>query len=119
MVDLGPRLIATTHHSALAGPYHRNGKTILDVHHGFDGSPENFRAIAARHHATYLLICPGFPEGTVYQARSPQGFYAELIRGEVPTWLKPVPLRSGVDLPYTLYRIDYSAAGREKVPQQR
>ncbi|EZP73387.1 hypothetical protein BV96_00826 [Sphingomonas paucimobilis] len=119
MVDLGPRLIATTHHSAIAGPYHRNGKVILDVHHAFDGPPAAFRPIAARHHATYLLICPGFPEGTVYQARSPQGFYAGLMLGEVPGWLKPVPLRTGLTLPYTLYRIDYSAAGGEKASQQR
>lgn len=119
MVDLGPRIIATTHHSALAGPYHRNGKVILDLHHAFDGSPDAFRPIAARHHATYLLICPGFPEGTVYQARSPRGFYAGLMRGERPGWLHPVSLKSGFALPYTLYRIDYSAPGGEKVPQQR
>lgn len=119
MVDLGPRLIATTHHSAVAGPYHRNGAVILDLHHAFDGSAEAFRPIAARHHATYLLICPGFPEGTVYQSRSPRGFYAGLIRGEVPGWLKPVTLKSGFALPYTLYRIDYSTAGSEKVAQQR
>ncbi|HEX7876192.1 MAG TPA: hypothetical protein VF489_06360 [Sphingobium sp.] len=109
MVDLGPRIIATTHHSAIAGPYHRNGQTILDVHHAFDGPADAFRAIAGRHHATYLLICPGFPEGTVYQARSPRGFYAGLMRGTVPSWLKPVPLRTALTLPYTLYRIDYRA----------
>jgi hypothetical protein len=119
MVDLGPRLIATTHHSALAGPYHRNGKVILDLHHAFDGSPEAFRPIAARHHATYLLICPGFPEGTVYQSRSPRGFYAGMMRGDVPSWLHRVPLKSGFTLPYTLYRIDYSAADGKKVSQQR
>lgn len=119
MVDLGPRIIATTHHSAIAGPYHRNGKVILDVHHAFDGPAEAFRPVAARHHARYLLVCPGFPEGTVYQARSPRGFYAGLMRGAVPGWLKPVPLKTGVTLPYTLYRIDYSAPGQEEVPQQR
>lgn len=123
MVDLGPRLIATTHHSAVAGPYHRNGAAILDVHHAYDGPAADFRAIAARHHAAYLLVCPGFPEGTIYQARSPKGFYAGLMRGEVPGWLTPVPLRTGMTLPYTLYRIDYSpsisAPGDEKIPQQR
>ncbi|WP_449471029.1 hypothetical protein [Sphingobium chungangianum] len=119
MVDLGPRLIATTHHSAIAGPYHRNGTVILDLHHAFDGPADAFRPIAARHHATYLLICPGFPEGTVYQSRSPRGFYAGLMRGDVPGWLHPVALKSGFTLPYTLYRIDYSAAGSEKVTQQR
>lgn len=122
MVDLGPRLIAVTHHSALAGPYHRNGATILDMHHAFDGPAEGFRAIAARHHATYVLICPGFPEGTIYEARSPRGFYADMTHGRVPAWLTPVPLKTGLTLPYSLYRIDYgapSAAGGEEVPQQR
>src|SRR3546814_9121954 len=37
LVDLGPRLLATTHHSAIAGPYHRNEKAILDIHHAFAG----------------------------------------------------------------------------------
>lgn len=119
MVDLGPRLIATTHHSALAGPYHRNGATILDMHHAYDGPTDAFRPIAARHHATYLLVCPNFPEGTIYQSRSPQGFYADLMRGAIPRWLVPVTLNSGMTLPYQLYRIDYSASGSKKVPEQR
>ncbi|SCW49757.1 hypothetical protein SAMN02927924_00939 [Sphingobium faniae] len=119
MVDLGPRIIATTHHSAVAGPYHRNGAVILDIHHAFDGPADAFRPIAAKHHATYLLICPDFPEGTIYQARSPRGFYADLMRGKAPAWLHPVTIRSGATLPYTLYRIDYSASGREKTSQQR
>lgn len=105
MVDLGPRIIAVTHHSVIAGPYHRNGTAILDIHHAFDGSPERFRAIAAAHHARYLLICPGFPEGTIYQRRSPKGFYARLMRGETFDFLKPVTLNSTAALPYTLYRI--------------
>ncbi|MBN8831704.1 MAG: hypothetical protein J0G94_14025 [Sphingomonadales bacterium] len=105
-VDLGPRLIATTHHSAIAGPYHRNGKAILDIHHAFDGSPERFRQIAAEHGATYLLYCPNFPEGTIYQRRSPRGFYARLSRGEGFPFLDPVALKFGGELPYTLFRIE-------------
>jgi hypothetical protein len=108
LVDLGPRLIAATHHSAIAGPYHRNGAAILDVHHAFDGSPDNFRAIAQRHGARYFLYCPDFPEGTIYQARSPQGFYSQIVRGRIPKWLSPVPLRTAAAMPYILYRIDYS-----------
>lgn len=119
MVDLGPRLIATTHHSAIAGPYHRNGATILDMHHAYDGPADGFRAIAAKHHATYLLVCPNFPEGTIYQSRSPRGFYAGLMRGTVPHWLVPVELKTGMTLPYQLYRINYSSSGGEKVAEQR
>lgn len=117
VVDLGPRLIAVTHHSAVAGPYHRNATAILDIHHAFDGPVEGFRAIAARHHARYLLICPGFPEGTIYQARSPRGFYAQVSRGKIPGWLTPVTFKSDLKLPYTLYRIDYSAPDGEKAAQ--
>lgn len=106
LVDLGPRLIATTHHSAIAGPYHRNGPAILDLHHAYDGDEATFRAVARRHHATYFLLCPDFPEGTVYRARSPQGMYARLESGRIPGWMHPVPLQSAAPLPYRLYRLD-------------
>jgi len=111
LVDLGPRLIAITHHSAIAGPYHRNGKAILDIHHAFDGPPERFREIAAAHGARYLLYCPNFPEGTIYQRRSPNGFYARLARGEHFPFLTPVHLDFTGELPYTLYRIAPLPAG--------
>lgn len=111
MVDLGPRLLATTHHSVIAGPYHRNGAAILDVHHAMDGSPERFRQIADAHGARYLLICPSFPEGTIYSGRSPRGFYAQMLRGEIPRWLEPVKLRTEATLPFRVYRIEPSAPG--------
>ncbi|MEO8722441.1 MAG: hypothetical protein ABI395_02810 [Sphingobium sp.] len=110
VVDLGPRLIATTHHSAISGPYHRNGDAILDIHHAFDGPPDGFRAIAARHHAAYFLFCPDFPEGTVYTSRSPKGFYTQIAQGKVPPWLHPVDLPNAAILPYKLYSIDYGSA---------
>ncbi|MBO9621868.1 MAG: AcrB/AcrD/AcrF family protein [Sphingomonas sp.] len=104
-VDMGPRLITITHHDAVAGPYHRNGDAILAVHHAFTGQPSGFRAIAARHHATHLLICPNMAETTVYRARSPDGFYAQLHRGQVPNWLEPVALPR--NSPFRLWRIRY------------
>lgn len=112
MVDLGPRLIAMTHHSAIAGPYHRNEKAILDIHHAMDGTPENFRAIAAAHGATYLLVCPGFPEGTIYQQRSAKGFYARMMRDETFPFLSPVKLNFPTVLPFQLYRIVPMGAGK-------
>lgn len=103
MVDLGPRLITLTHHDAIAGPYHRNGMQILDVHHAFKGDEAGARRIARKYGATLLLICPNFAEATVYRAKSPEGFYAKLERGVVPDWLEPValPARS----PFKLWRI--------------
>ena len=104
-VDLGPRLITLTHHSAIAGPYHRNGAAILDVQHGFGGSPQQFRAIARRHGATLLLICPNLAESTIYRSRNQGGFYDRLARGERFTFLQPLPLPA--KSPLRLYRIAF------------
>lgn len=101
--DLGPRLLATTHHRAVAGPYHRNGPAILDVHHAFRGSPAQARAIMRRHGATLLLLCPNIAESTVYRAKAPGGFYDRLAKGERFGWLRPLALPKGS--PFRLYRV--------------
>ncbi|HET8612335.1 MAG TPA: AcrB/AcrD/AcrF family protein [Sphingomonas sp.] len=102
-IDLGPRIITLTHHSAVAGPYHRNGDAILDVEHAFRGSPEQAHAIIDRHHASYVLICPHMSEATIYRAEAPGGFYSKLASGWTPAWLHRMPLPK--DSPYVLYRV--------------
>jgi hypothetical protein len=97
-VDLGPRLINVTHHKAVAGPYHRNGDAILDVHHAFGRSPMEARAIMLRHGATLLMTCPNMSEATVHRARHPNGFYSRLAKGERFDWLTPVPMPAGSPL---------------------
>ena len=104
-IDLGPRIITVSHHKAVAGPYHRNGDAILDVQHAFGRSPDEFRAIAARHGASYLLVCPNMPESTIYRARNPGGFYDRLAKGDTFAFLQPLPLPK--NSPLRLYRISY------------
>ena len=102
-IDLGPRLIAVTHHDAIAGPYHRAGDAILDVQHSFrNPDPEFAHDVMRRHGASLLLICPGFPESTVYLSEAPKGFYAQILHGQVPAWLQPVKLPD--NSPYRLWR---------------
>ena len=103
-VDLGPRIISTTHHQAVAGPYHRNGDAILDVQHAFGGTPEQFRAIARKHGATLLLVCPNMAESTIYRARNPGGFYDRMAHGEKFDFLEPLPL-APQGTPLRLFRI--------------
>ncbi|MBW4331036.1 AcrB/AcrD/AcrF family protein [Stakelama sp. CBK3Z-3] len=103
-VDLGPRLITTTHHDAIAGPYHRNGDAILDVHHAFMGTPQQFLSIAKRHHATLLVTCPNMSETTVYRARSPGGFYDQLAHGKHFAFLTPVKMPEGS--PFRVWKIE-------------
>jgi hypothetical protein len=102
-VDLGPRIITITHHDAVAGPYHRNGDAILDVQHAFSGSADNFRAIARRHGATLLLVCPNMAESTIYRARAPGGFYDQLAHRKRFNWLEELPLPA--KSPLRLWRI--------------
>ncbi|WP_308815165.1 AcrB/AcrD/AcrF family protein [Sphingomonas sp. GV3] len=110
-VDLGPRLITLTHHSAIAGPYHRNGDAILDVQHAFGGTEAQAHAIMRRHGATLLLLCPNMAESTNYRVRNPGGFYDHMAQGWVPDWLTPLPLPKGS--PLRLFAID---APRQAVP---
>jgi hypothetical protein len=102
-VDLGPRLITLTHHDAVAGPYHRNGRDIIDVMRAFRGTAEAARATVERRRIDYVLICPGLSESTIYASQAKQGFYMQLVRGKVPAWLQPVPLPA--KSPYRMWRV--------------
>jgi len=102
-VDLGPRLITVTHHDAIAGPYHRNARQIIDVMHAWRGTADNAHATVARYHVNYVLICPNMSESTIYRAETPDGFYAQLASGKVPGWLARVPLPAGS--PYRMWRV--------------
>jgi hypothetical protein len=102
-VDLGPRLITVTHHRAVAGPYHRNERAILDVMKAFRGTPDNARATVQRLGIDYVLICPGLSETTVYAAEAPKGFYVQLRDGRVPAWLRPISLPG--NSPYKMWRV--------------
>jgi hypothetical protein len=102
-VDLGPRLITVTHHDAIAGPYHRNGQQIADVFNFWRGSADQAHRLAAKYHANYVLSCPYSSTTTIFMSETPNGFYAQLQRGQVPNWLAPVTLPK--DSPFKMWRI--------------
>lgn len=102
-VDLGPRLIVLTPHSALAGPYHRNGQAIVDVMRAWRGDADNARETTRRYGVDYVLICPGLSESTIYRSEAPDGFYAQLAAGRSPGWLEPIALPEGS--PYMMWRV--------------
>ncbi|NWN33771.1 hypothetical protein GY663_31830, partial [Klebsiella michiganensis] len=72
--------------------------------------------------AQYLLVCPNMSETTLYRSRGPNGFYAQLAKGDVPNWLEPVTLREvqpGKPLPFKLWRIRYDLPDMAGVPATR
>jgi hypothetical protein len=112
-VDLAPRLITITHHNSITGPYHRNGNLILDVHRAFRATPDAARALVVdRHHADYVLICPGSPESTLYTRDAPHGFYAQLAAGHAPDWLEPVALAGAT--PFRIWRVRTESVTSDK-----
>jgi hypothetical protein len=102
-VDLGPRLITVTHHDAIAGPYHRNGEQIADVMNFWRGSANQAHALAQKYRVNYVLSCPDSSTTTIFMSETPRGFYAQLQRGQVPNWLKPVQLPK--DSPFRMWRV--------------
>jgi DNA-binding transcriptional regulator YdaS (Cro superfamily) len=102
-VDLGPRLIAVTHHEAVTGPYHRNDQDIVDTMKAFRGTADEARQTVMKRHIDYVLICPNLSETTIYVSQAKNGFYVQLARGQVPAWLEPVTLPA--KSPYRMWRV--------------
>jgi hypothetical protein len=103
-VDLGPRLIALTHHDAVAGPYHRTYPQIVDIMKAWRGSADQAHAIIVdRYHSNYVLSCQNSSTTTIFMSEVPNGFYGQLTRGQVPKWLQPVQLPA--DSPYKMWRV--------------
>jgi hypothetical protein len=102
-VDLGPRLITVTHHDAVAGPYHRNHRDIVETMRAFRGTAEEARRTVETRGIDYVLICPNLSETTIYASQAKSGFYVQLVRGQVPAWLEPVKLPA--KSPYRMWRV--------------
>jgi len=100
-LELGPNLLAGTHHRAITGPYHRDPAALEDVLRFF--TAPDARDVAVRRNATYLAFCPARGEMGSMAKFAPHGLAARLLRGERPAWLKPVRVPQGHGL--ELYRI--------------
>ena len=102
-IDLGPRLIVATHHSAIGGPYHRNDKAIADVMTAFRGDEAQTHRIITEYRSDYLLVCPDMSTATIFMSEARNGFYGQLMNGKVPGWLQPVPLPK--DSPFKMWKV--------------
>jgi hypothetical protein len=103
VLDMGPALLVHTPHRVIAGPYHRNARSILDVLRLWQAGDAEARAILARYGATHVLGCTASAVLMDAADSAPQGLWARLRRGETPAWLEPVSLPAGS--PLRLYRV--------------
>lgn len=96
--DLGPFILASTHHSAVSGPYHRLGNAIYDTIEAFDATDEQkSKAITLKWKADYIIQCR-------YEKNdNPANMKARLIAAKTPTWLEEI--KQPADAAYRLYRV--------------
>jgi hypothetical protein len=86
-IDLGSHILALTHHSVLAAPYHRDNhgnRVALDA---FLASPDAAQNILRADKVTYVVNCPGMGELTALAKRAPDSLAARIIAGTPPAWL--------------------------------
>lgn len=102
--DLGPEILRFTRHRALAGPYHRNeGGMLTELHVGL-AKPDEAAAFLRGSGATILVFCPELFQTKKIATTKPDGLYAGMLKGEVPAYLKRVPVEgpSGMQI----YRVE-------------
>jgi hypothetical protein len=101
--DLSPRVISVTHHRAIMGPYHRNSQAIIDSMKLFRGDADQAHRLVRKYRADYLMTCPMMSQSTIYMSEAPKGFYGQLEKGQVPSWLQPIDL--GKDSPLKMWKV--------------
>jgi hypothetical protein len=101
--NLGAPILRYTPQRVLAGPYHRNVEGDLATLNAFIGTDTEAHDIVRRYGVTIVASCAGNDETESLSRRAPDGFAARLAKGEVPTWLSPVP--STADSPLKLFRV--------------
>ncbi len=97
-LDIGPDILVRTQERAVATGHHRGMAGMEDVMTAFLSSPDQAHAIITRRHTTLIAVCPDTAEPANYKYYAPNGFMAQLLRGQTPAWLQPVNLAPGSHL---------------------
>ena len=110
-IDMGARVLLTTPHKVLAGPYHRNNKGNLAAYRLFMAKPDDARAMAKDLGASYVAICTKSAEVAILSREGPKGLMVELRNGRIPAWLTPIERPKGSDVQAFKVKLDQSASG--------
>ncbi len=115
-LDIGPAILANSHHGVVATAHHRNVYGMEEVLRAFTTAPAAAGRIVRGSGADYLFYCAGKEEMDRYVRLAPGGLAAALERGDVPPWL--VPVRFGGTRDMHLYHI-VEASVSASVPASR
>lgn len=91
-VDTGPGLVVFTRHDGIGGPYHRNGRAILEMLDFFETDAASALAIAAARGIDYVALCEDVEIADAEDLRSAT-LAARILSGREPGWLERVSPR--------------------------
>lgn len=94
--DYSAELLYRTRHGVVATSFHRNFQAVWDVRQVLRGSDEAAsRQVVERRGVDLVLLCPQ-SRGPYFRIDGPDGgprsLYDRLVSGDVPAWLREVPL---------------------------
>ncbi|WP_405048695.1 hypothetical protein [Rhizobium rhizogenes] len=102
--NMGAPLLRFTPHRTLSGPYHRDPDGMLaELHIGL-AKPVEAEALLREAHVTLVGFCKGDPQVELLSERNPQGFYAQLSAGRVPTYLERIPASTKSDVQFFYFK---------------
>jgi hypothetical protein len=93
-LDISPDLLLYTPHSVIATGHHRGEKGMVFVIETALGSSAQARKAMLARGVRYVAACPDLHEIALYAQARPDGFAADLSRGNAPDWLEPLALES-------------------------
>lgn len=102
-LDIAPSLLLVSDHTVIATAHHRGNDAMAFVIETALAPAADARAALAQRGAAYVALCPDMNEAHRYMAEAPHGFIADLMNGEAPQWLEPIPSAPGTSL--RLWRI--------------
>lgn len=97
-MNLSSLMLLSTHHSILAGPYHRSPEAFANGKIPFGLPDAEMKAYVDRIGAAYVMVCEGSNYGN--------GLATDLAKGGAATWLEPVALGSEPILVFKVLKDD-------------
>ena len=97
-VNLGPYIVALSKLDALAAPYHRLGKSIIEANRILLAAPDEAERRLRADCVHYLITCEGLSSTNAEGKEPADALQTLLFSGKPPYFLEPVPLEEPTPL---------------------
>ncbi|MEL7444802.1 MAG: hypothetical protein AAGK02_03195 [Pseudomonadota bacterium] len=89
-MDIAPGILLETRHTVVATGHHRGHEGMRVLIETALADSAVARQTLTDRGSDYVALCGDLGEPRMYAKLAPDGFVAQLIRGDVPDWLEPV-----------------------------